>query len=419
MTRFTSDDRILPLHSHVTKRRALLRAALGAGLFAGTPASLRAALAADAATSKRILVVLELSGGNDGLNTLVPYHDDAYYRLRPKIALRENTLRKIDDRFGFSPGMSGFEKLYKDGRMAVIHGCGYEQPSFSHFTSMAYWHTGAPNSGEPYGWMGRLADAIDPRLTPNFLVNVDEAQSLAVRAQRHVPVVFDDPARFARKGLYQERALLDQAGEATGESGHDDGNPARRLLRNVARSARDASQEVRQAWTNYRTPVDYGVVPLDLPKIASLVAADFPARLYYTAYRHNAFDTHVQQADQHPRLLTYVADSVAGFMRDMERIGRADDVTLLVFSEFGRRAAENTNLGTDHGTANHMYLIGKPVKGGHYGTPSDLMRLDEGGNLIHTTDFRRVYATVAQGWLGLPASVPLLNGQFETFPVFG
>jgi uncharacterized protein (DUF1501 family) len=416
MQRFMSDhcSHIDPVHS--AQRRMLLRAALGAGLFAGRPASIMAALAAEAATSRRILVVLELSGGNDGLNTLVPYHDDAYYRLRPKIGLRENTLRKIDDRFGFSPGMSGFEKLYKDGRMAVIHGCGYDQPSFSHFTSMAYWHTGAPNSGEPYGWMGRLADAIDPRLTPNFLVNVDEAQSLAVRAQRHVPVVFDDPARFARKGLYQGRGLLDQAGAIDGDT---NANAAHRLLRDVARSARDASQEVRQAWSNYRTPVDYGVVPLDLPKVASLVAAGFPARLYYTAYRHNAFDTHVQQADQHPRLLTYVADSVAGFMRDMERIGRADDVTLLVFSEFGRRPAENTNLGTDHGTANHMYLIGKPVRGGHYGTPSDLTHLDEGGNLVHTTDFRRVYATVAQGWLGLPASVPLFNGQFAPFGIFG
>ena len=202
-------------HQTNLTRRSLLQALAGAGMAANLPFSVaQAANAADVAkavdgNSKRILVVLELSGANDGFNTLVPYADDAYYRLRPKIGIRPAKLRKIDDQFGFSPGMAGFERLYKEGQMAIVHGCGYAQPSYSHFTSMAYWHTGAPNSGEPYGWLGRLADAIDPALTPNFLVNIDERQSLAVRAARHVPVVFDDPERFARKGLRQSRPLLD------------------------------------------------------------------------------------------------------------------------------------------------------------------------------------------------------------------
>jgi len=372
------------------------------------------ALAADDTASNRILVVLELSGGNDGLNTLVPYGDDAYYRHRPRIGIRPEKLRRIDERFGFNPGMAGFEGLYKDGRMAVVHGCGYAQPSFSHFTSMAYWHTGAPNSGEETGWVGRLADAIDPQSTPNFIVNIDEAQSLAVSARNHVPVVFDDPERFGRKGLYQTRPLLDQVSDAA-----HDANPSRRYLLDVAKSAREASQLVRDAWTKYKTPVDYGIVPVDLPKIASLIAAGMPTRLYYTSYRHNAFDTHVQQPDLHQRLLTYVSDAVAGFMKDLQRIGRADDVVILVFSEFGRRVPENTSLGTDHGTANHMYLIGKPVKGGHYGTPSKLDVLDEGDNLVFTTDFRRVYASVIEGWLGYRESRKLFSGNFETFPIFG
>jgi uncharacterized protein (DUF1501 family) len=372
------------------------------------------ALAADATTSNRILIVLELSGGNDGLNTLVPYGDDAYYRHRPRIGIRPEKLRRIDERFGFNAGMAGFERLYKDGRMAVVHGCGYAQPSFSHFTSMAYWHTGAPNSGEETGWVGRLADAIDPQPTPNFIVNIDEAQSLAVSARNHVPVVFDDPERFARKGLYQSRPLLDQVSDAA-----HDANPSRRYLLDVAKSAREASQLVRDAWAKYKTPVDYGIVPVDLPKIASLIAAGMPTRLYYTSYRHNAFDTHVQQPDLHQRLLTYVSDAVAGFMKDMQRIGRADDVTMLVFSEFGRRVPENTSLGTDHGTANHMYLIGKPVKGGHYGTPPKLDALDEGDNLVFTTDFRRVYASVIDGWLGYRDTRKLLSGNFATFPIFG
>jgi len=372
------------------------------------------ALAADATASNRILVILELSGGNDGLNTLVPYGDDAYYRHRPRIGIRPEKLRRIDERFGFNPGMAGFEGLYKDGRMAVVHGCGYAQPSFSHFTSMAYWHTGAPNSGEETGWVGRLADAIDPQSTPNFIVNIDEAQSLAVSARNHVPVVFDDPERFGRKGLYQTRPLLDQVSDAP-----HDANPSRRYLLDVAKSAREASQLVRDAWTKYKTPVDYGIVPVDLPKITSLIAAGMPTRLYYTSYRHNAFDTHVQQPDLHQRLLTYVSDAVAGFMKDLQRIGRADDVVILVFSEFGRRVPENTSLGTDHGTANHMYVIGKPVKGGHYGTPSRLDVLDEGDNLVFTTDFRRVYASVIEGWLGYRDSRKLFSGNFETFPIFG
>ena len=396
-------------HNHPgLTRRSLLQAM--SGIAAGLPLS-EAYAARD--MSKRILVVLELSGANDGFNTLVPYTDDAYYRLRPKIGIRPARLRKIDDQYGFNPGMAGFERLFKQGQMAIVHGCGYAQPSFSHFTSMAYWHTGAPNTGEPYGWLGRLADAIDPALTANFLVNIDERQSLAVRAARHVPVVFDDPERFRRKGLYESRPLLDAA-----PPGATAGNASQRYLDGVAASAREASQLVRTAWANYKTPVDYGLISVDLPKVAAMIAADLPTRLYYTAYRRNAFDTHVQQGELHQRLLSYVSDSVSGFMQDMARIGRADDVTVLVFSEFGRRAAENTSLGTDHGTANHMYVIGKPVKGGHYGKPPSLTELDADGNVAHTTDFRRVYASLIEGWFGYKESKALLSGDFATLGMF-
>jgi uncharacterized protein (DUF1501 family) len=390
-------------------RRDLLKALAGAGLVSALPAGI-----AQAATqlSKRILVVVELSGANDGLNTLVPYADDAYYRMRPKIGIRDTKLRKIDDHYGFNASMSGFEKLYKDGRMAIVHGCGYAQPSYSHFTSMAYWHTAVPNGGEPYGWLGRVADAIDPELTPNFLVNIDERQSLAVRAARHVPVVFDDPERFMRKGLHQSRSVLDSVSES------QSGNPSQRFLDEVAQSAKQASQRVRAAWDSYKTPVDYGIISLDLPKVAAMIAADLPTRLYHVGYRHNAFDTHVQQVDQHQRLLSYVSDSIAGFIKDMDRIGRADDVTVLVFSEFGRRVAENTSLGTDHGTANHMYVIGKPVRGGHCGKAPLLTDLDENGNMKYTTDFRQVYASLIEGWLGYADSKSLLSGQFNTFPIF-
>jgi uncharacterized protein (DUF1501 family) len=362
----------------------------------------------------RILVVFEMSGGNDGLNTLVPYGDDAYYRHRPTIGLKADGLLKLDDHFAFNSGMVGFERLWQAGKLAIVHGCGYDNPSFSHFTSMAYWHTAAPNSGAEYGWVGRLADGMDPSGAPAFIVNVAATQSLAVKSRDHVPVVFDDPEKFRRAGFAEERALFEHVA-ADGA----DGNASRQFLRGIAQSALDASALVREACAAYRTPIDYGLVPLDLPKIAALIAADVPARLYYASFRDNAFDTHVHQNNVHQRLLTYTADALAAFMADMERIGRADDVIVLAFSEFGRRVPENTSLGTDHGTAGLMFVIGKPVAGGHYGQVPSLVELMEDENLRYTTDFRRVYATATEGWLGYPDTRRLLGDDFAPFAMFG
>ena len=397
------------MHTPIHHRRHFLQSLAGLGLGAALPFG-NPSFAAD---NNRILVVVELTGANDGFNTLVPYADDAYFRLRPKIGIRPNKLRKVDDRYGFNPGMAGFERMFKEGQMAVVHGCGYDNPSYSHFTSAAYWHTGVPNGGEAYGWLGRLADAIDPQLTPNFLVNIDERQSLAVRAAKHVPVVFDDPDRFGRKGLYQSRPLID----TDMGSGVASGNASQQFLEDVAQSARQASAQVRAAWRNYKTPVDYGILPMDLPKVAAMINAQLPTRIYQTAYRHNAFDTHVHQSEQHQRLLTYVSDGVSGFMQDMKRIGRDKDVTVMVYSEFGRRAAENTSLGTDHGTANQVYLVGQALQGGHYGQAPSLTDLNADGNVQHTTDFRRVYATLMSSWMGADSQA-LLNGKFEALPVF-
>ena len=403
-----------------SSRRDLLRAgACGVCMTAGATipvkafAQAAAALAAQGRADGKILVVLELSGGNDGLNTLVPYGDDAYYKLRPNLGIPKKGLRVLDDHFGFSGGMAGFEHLYKEGRLAILHGCGYENPSFSHFTSMAYWHTAAPNSGEEYGWVGRLADAMAPAAPSNYIVNIGTRQSLAVRSRKHVPVVFDDPNKFSQDRFYEEGEVL-----ASAPSSDKVENPSRRFLLDTAKSAQDASALVREAWAKYHSPVDYGIVGLDLPKVVALIAAGMPTRLYYTSYRNNAFDTHVFQNDTHKRLLTYASDAVSAFIRDLERIGRADDVVVMVFSEFGRRVPENVNLGTDHGTANLMFVAGKPVKGGHYGRIPSLTKLDAGDNLIYTTDFRRVYATMISRWLGYHDTRRLLNGEFETFDLF-
>lgn len=397
-------------------RRELLAGLAGLSALSMVPpafAQAAQAAASQAAASGKILVILELSGGNDGLNTVVPYGDDAYYRQRPNIGIPKNELRIIDDHFGFNPGMAGFESLYKDGKMAIVHGCGYENPSYSHFTSMAYWHTAAPNSGDEYGWVGKLADSIAPSAPSNYLVNIGSRQSLAVKSQKHVPVVFDDPDRFMREAFAAEKEALDvvpDIGEVE--------NPSRRFLLDIARSANDASALVRDAWSKYDSPVDYGVNDLDLQKVVALLDAGMPTSLYYVSYRNNSFDTHVFQNNLHRRLLTYTSDAVAGFIRDLERIGRADDVALMIFSEFGRRVPENVSLGTDHGAANAMFVVGNQVKGGHYGKLPSLTELATGDNLAYTTDFRKVYQTMTQGWLGHNESANLLGGNFGTFDLF-
>ena len=403
------------------KRREILRrgmaglgiAGIGASMLKPSAFTSVAEAAALAEANGKILVILELSGGNDGLNTVVPYGDDAYYRHRPEIGLPKSQLRILDDHFGLNPGMSGFEELFKDGKMAIVHGCGYENPSYSHFTSMSYWHTAAPNSGEEYGWVGRLADNLDSTGSSNFLVNVAARQSLAVRSQQHVPVVFDEPSRFTREAFSQEKEALSHIADVG-----DIDNPSRRFLLDIARSANDASELVREAWSNYSSPVDYGVNSLDLPKVVSLIESGMPTKLYYVSYRNNAFDTHVFQNNVHRRLLTYTSDAVSAFVRDLERIGRADDVALMIFSEFGRRVPENVTLGTDHGAANVMFVVGNGVKGGHYGEVPSLTKLAEGDNLAYTTDFRRVYQTLINGWLEHGGSDEILRGEFKTFDMF-
>jgi uncharacterized protein (DUF1501 family) len=367
-----------------------------------------------ARANDRILVIVELSGGNDGLNTVIPHGEDAYYNARPHLGIRKDKLLQIDEQFGFQKTMVGFERLFKDGQMGIVHGVGYDQPSFSHFSSMAFWQTAAPNSGEAYGWLGRLADTIDPLgHVTNFLINIDDHQSLAVRAMNHVPLVFDDPAKFTRRMFDTEKTAF----SAIDKKGNGSANEAEQFLVDIAASANSSEQLVRDAWAAYGSPIDYGLVPFGLEKVAAMIAADFPTKVYYVPYRNNAFDTHVYQADAHARLWSYTSDHIAAFVRDMERIGRAGDVVVMVFSEFGRRVAENTSLGTDHGTAGPAFVIGKPVIGGHYGRMPSLTDLDD-GNLKYTTDYRRIYSTLIQGWMGHDHAATILRDDFSAIPMF-
>lgn len=408
-----------------SRRDFLRRGLYGIGVGAGLPAILRrtsAALSAEAlrgtsmaAHPERILVVVELSGGNDGLNTVVPYGDPAYYRARPTLGIPESRVIGVEPGVGFHPAMGGFERLYKEGVLAVVHGCGYENPSLSHFTSMDYWHTAVPNGGDPYGWLGRLADRhYDHDAQGNRIINIGSRQALAVRSRHHPPLVFSHPGSLRRRGAPAETAALAELDAAPPQR-----NAALAFLTATAQNAVESGEMVRQASASYDTPVDYGIGGLagSLRRVAALIAADLPTRLYYVSYQGNAFDTHVHQADPHARLLRYTADAVRGFIEDLARLDRSDEVVVMMFTEFGRRVEENASQGTDHGTATPMFVVGAPVQGGMYGRHPSLTDLDD-GNLRMTADFRRVYATVVDGWLGCRETASILKGTFEPFELF-
>jgi uncharacterized protein (DUF1501 family) len=373
----------------------------------------QASQAAAKIPSGKILVVFEWFGGNDGLNTIVPHGDPMYYKHRPTIGIKERDLLKIDAHFGWHKSMRGMKNLYDEGKVAIVQGVGYDQPSFSHFTSISFWHTASPNSGNEYGWIGRIASALDPSgARPNMIVNISDSQSLAVKAQKHVPLVFIDPTRFQRGVFAQEKAALDVLAAQ-----HAPVGDAHEYVLEVTRSAAQASEVVRAAWSQYKGKDNSDLRLLDLDKVAALIEADFPTKLYYVPLRNSLFDTHVNQAAPHDRQLEYCSDAIAGFFQEMQRIGRADDVVMYVHSEFGRRVPENTSLGTDHGTAQVNFVIGNGVKGGLYGTPPSLTNLVLGDNLENTVDFRRVYATLIEGWLGVD-STKVLGRKFETIGMF-
>jgi uncharacterized protein (DUF1501 family) len=400
--------------SGVSRRELLQLGAggLGLGLLGGVgpvPSVLAQASRSVAANpTGKILVVFEWFGGNDGLNTIVPYGDPLYYRHRPTIGIKEADLLPIDAQLGWHKSLQALKNLYDDGKVAIVQGVGYDQPSFSHFTSMSFWHTAAPNSGNEYGWVGRTAASLDPAgARENMIVNISDSQTLAVKAERHVPLVFVDPAKFQRGLFAQEHAVVDVLGAHDAPVGD-----AHRYVLEVTKSAAQASAVVRAAWSAYAAKANPDLRLLDLNKVVALIEADFPTKLYYVPLRGSLFDTHVNQAAPHDRQLQYCADAIEGFFQEMRRIGRADDVLMYVHSEFGRRVPENTSLGTDHGTAQVNFVIGNAVKGGLYGKPPSLAELVLGDNLETTTDFRRVYATLIADWLGADA-VQVLGQRFD------
>jgi uncharacterized protein (DUF1501 family) len=412
-----------------TTRREMLRLGLGSSallacgptipLFLARSAS---ALADGPASPKgRVLVVIQLDGGNDGLNTVVPYRDDEYRKRRPRLAIAAAEVKKVDDQVGLHPSLDAFAKLLEQHRLAIVQGVGYPNPNRSHFDSMAIWHTArtAVDKAAP-GWLAR---AIDGRTGSGSggdapALHIHESFPLpgALAGGRQVVPSMARLEQFRRRlGLppgpdsdAQVDALDRLARQDRGEPGSLLQFVERCSLITYASSARleRLQQDGSAAGANY--PEFYGLARR-LRLIAQLVKAGLSTPIYYTHL--DGFDTHSGQLQQHARLLSELGASLKAFLDDLEKSGESERVLVLVFSEFGRRLGENGSGGTDHGTAAPVFLLGQPVKPGLHGPYPDLTHLED-GDPIHAVDFRRVYASLLDRWLGVPHH-DVLGAAFE------
>lgn len=335
-------------------------------------------------------------------------------RLQTWLADRMLKTNRANDEYGFHPSLGGLKKLWDGGLVAVLHGYGYPNPDRSHFTSMEYWHTATPHQPHTTGWVGRFADSYWPQAPANTIVNITPKQSLAVQAERHSPVVFNNPEDFARAG---DKLQSDAYRQLIAQ--RETGNAALDFLTAISRTASDSSLHVREVVRNYKTPVAYGSTPLalDLRKVAALVEARFPTRIYYVSLF--GFDTHAGQQSGRFYLLTGLGESLRAFHEDLRRIRRSDEVAVMMFSEFGRCVEVNASAGTDHGTAGPMFVFGSRIKAGFHGTHPSLTDLDQNGDLKMTMDFRRVYATLMKEWMGFGDPRAILKGDFAPLGIFG
>lgn len=397
--------------------RRLFHKTLGlTALTATVPAFLHktgSALAAEPKRDDRVLVVIQLGGGNDGLNTVVPFADDRYHKARPKIAVDAKSVLKIDDALGFHPELAELHKLYKDGGLAVVPNVGYPNPNRSHFRSTDIWETASPaDKILKSGWLGRYFDAACGGVTADPLgVRVGEQPALAFAADKlraatfANPKMLDSPATGPAATALEKLAAVEPTGIAALDFVQRTGNQSLAL-----------SKELQRAVRAVKPKVDYPPFALcqSLRLVAQMIAAGLPTRAYYVT--HGGFDTHAAQAQKHAYLLQEFGQAVALFHADLTAQGLLDRVLGLTFSEFGRRVAENKNAGTDHGAASVMFAFGGKVKAGVHGKAPDLADLDPLGDLVHKTDFRQVYAGVLKDWFGADPDKVLL-GQFDPLPL--
>ena len=365
----------------------------------------------------RVLVVVQLGGGNDGLNTVVPFGNDAYYRMRPAIAVpapgkrgnnpNQQAALPIDEKsgIGLHPNLNGFKELLDEGIASIIQGVGYPNPNRSHFTSMDIWHT-ADTNAKGNGWIGRYFDCTcNGTPVPEGAVAIGREAPLAMNGQIQKPVSFESAELFRWLGedLDRDKSLKKPYDQINRAGGLDNTDPDSQLgfLTRTALDAQVSSDRIRAAVAK-RPLVQYpgGNLARQLQIVAAMIRDGMKTRVYYVSL--GGFDTHAAQAGAHGNLMRQLGDSLNAFYKDLKKQGNSGRVLTMCFSEFGRRVAQNASGGTDHGTAAPMYFVGDMIRPGLLGQHPSLTDLDE-GDLKFNVDFRSVYASVLEDWMGTPS----------------
>ncbi len=366
---------------------------------------------------ERILVVIQLGGGNDGLNTVVPYLNDLYYKMRPLLGQKKDSLLKIDDEFGFHGSLEGFKTLFDAGKLSIVQGVGYPNPDRSHFRSMDIWNGGLDSKMRvETGWLGRYFDSqCQKNVIPVSTIglNVGKISPKAFLNRHSLGVSLEDPDTYQWETSGTNKVFVEAQEKIFEELNQPqmESEGSLLFLQHTGMNARVSSDQIRSSIKHYRSGVNYpsGNLGRDLSLIAGMMSGGLETRVYYA--HQGGFDTHGDQLRSHDRLLQELGDSCLAFQKDLEQIGIADRVVTMVFSEFGRRVQENASEGTDHGAAAPLFVFGKGVKGGFQGKMPSLSDLDD-GDMKFGTDFRQVYATLLDRWMKVPSS-SILQKEFK------
>ena len=346
--------------------------------------------------SDKVLIVIQLTGGNDGLNTVVPYENDLYYNARPKIAIQKNEVLKLNSELGLNPAMQGFKNLFDEGRLCLINNVGYPEPDRSHFRSMDIWQT-ASNSNEykTTGWLGRYLDEkCNTCNQPTQVLEIDDTLSLALKGKNAKGLSMKDPKRLYGTTLDTYINQLSKQ-HVVGDHEHDN---AEYLYKTLAETVSSAAY-IYQTSKVYKSATTYPNHQFgkSMKTIAELITSGVNTNVYYVSL--GSFDTHFNQQKRQADLLQQLSETVKVFMDDLKVSGKQDNVLLMTFSEFGRRVSENASGGTDHGTANQIFLFGNKLKQkGIYNEAPNLSDLDD-GDLKFSVDFKNVYSTILKKWL--------------------
>ena len=353
-------------------------------------------LLADDVMAEKILIIIQLSGGNDGLNTIVPYRNDAYYNARPTLALDVNTLLKVGNEQAFHPALKSLEPIFDSGYMTVLNSVGYPNPDRSHFRSMDIWQSASDaNEYISTGWIGRYLDSNCAGCNNAYTaIEVDDALSLAMKGNLRKGMAIKDVNRLYRETRepFFSKVVKNAGSDLLNES--NQGYLYKTMVETYS-SADYIYNTTKTSQSNFSYPDTQ--IGRQLKTISQFIQSGLRTKIYYVS--HGSFDTHVAQKGQQDRLLREYADAVAALINDLKKGNRFGDVMIMTFSEFGRRVNQNASNGTDHGTANNLFVFGSQLdKKGFYNAPPDLNDLDE-GDLKYKIDFRNVYATLLEKWL--------------------